>query len=211
MKLRMLLPLLATLLIASHAQAGNVVIFGDSISVGASADTGAQAYAARLAGKITTADYLLNYSRGGWAVLGDVGIVDPASVSGLLQMWPHTVIIALGTNDFSVEVPVDDFAVAYASMLARLRAWNASMKLVCVTPFPRIDEAANADGVPLAAYRSAIETACWNAGGYALDGKSAIPEPITDYLVDGLHPNNAGHRKIANWLWPQLKSILNGG
>lgn len=186
------------------AQMRPFVIFGDSISAGGNATRGNRTYAARLARK-TTKYSILNYSRDAWSVCGSEWLVSPAYVQGVTALWPAAVLIALGTNDYSVGSSLEDFRTYYRTILAGAGAWPfGADKVFCLTPFPRAnEELPNAAGLVLDDYRLAIEQECEEMGGRVLDGRAMLPSSPA-YLQDGLHPNDRGHAEIARQLMKAL-------
>jgi lysophospholipase L1-like esterase len=200
--------LFATVLAASTAHAdGTAVLIGDSIAAGAYATSYRQSYAQRLTSKLADRIRVVNYSRGGWSVAGvSPPFTEPANYEATLALWPSAYILALGTNDYSVSVPLASFGAAYASMLSTLGGFGSASVIVCVTPILRVgEETLNAAGATLADYRAVIMDECQVAGGVALDAADALTSP--KYLTDGLHPGDQGHRKLARWLTKRLAPL----
>jgi lysophospholipase L1-like esterase len=201
--------LAGALLVAARASAETIVLVGDSISAGAGASSPKRAYAFRLERALVREHRVVNYSRGGWSVAADVGVIDPADVPGAAALAPDVVVLALGTNDYGGGLPLDDFRAGYQAALEALAAVGT---VVCVTPYRRSDawEATRnaAGGVP-SDYRAAVRAACEAAGRIPLDGFEALPSQA--FLPDGIHPNDAGHSRIAKWLEKALAPILEAG
>jgi len=200
------LALACALLVGCAASAETVVLVGDSISAGAGASSPRRAYAFQLEQALSRRHRVVNYSRGGWTVEGNAAVFNPASFPGAAALWPDVVVIALGTNDYGVGVPLDEFSAGYASALDSLASIPT---VVCVTPYRRSDlseTTLNAAGLLPSAYRGAVRAACEAAGRIVLDGFEAMPSE--SLLADGLHPNDAGHARIAKWLEKALRPIL---
>jgi len=192
----------------ASGQPDPLVVFGDSISVGGNVTKGNRTWVARLARKAKNYS-ILNYSRGAWSVCGHGWLVSPAYVDGMTALWPTAVLIALGTNDYGVSSPIEDFRLAYRSMLERTVGWPfGADKVFCLTPFPRLNEdVPNDAGLVLDDYRFVIEQECEETGGRVLDGRAMMPN-LAAYLPDGLHPNDRGHAEIARRLWKELRDEL---
>jgi lysophospholipase L1-like esterase len=184
-----------------------IVIVGDSISTGAAASRADKGYVARLTSEIHDHS-VMNYSRGGWSVHATRTYVGPANVAGVPPLWPRVIILALGTNDFSVDEPLEDFRTGYRSLLrALLSALEVPLdELFCITPFSRLDEdRENKVGHVLDDYRRVIEEECSMVAGIPLDGSRAVP-PCGAYFGDVVHPNDRGHARIAAWLLDRLRA-----
>lgn len=69
-------------------------------------------------------------------------------------------------------------------------------------------ECGKANGKPLSEYRKQIVRSCKKFGVDCLDICDVFPEPMTkagdEYTVDGLHPNDLGHNRIAEKLYKCL-------
>jgi len=192
--------------LACAASAGTIVLIGDSISAGAGASAPRRAYAWQLERSLSRRHRVVNYARGGGSVRGDVGSVDPADFPGAAALRPDVVVIALGTNDYAVGVPLDEFGAGYE---AALQTFRFAETVVCVTPYRRSDlsEATlNSAGSRPDDYRNAVHEVCEADGRRVLDGIEALPSQ--SMLGDGLHPNDVGHARIAKWLEQELAEIL---
>jgi lysophospholipase L1-like esterase len=183
-----------------------LVLLGDSITVGMGASTPEHAYAFRLAEALAARQRVVGYARGAWTVAGRGGFARPAFARGARSLSPDAVVIALGTNDYNLGVPLARFESAYRAILV---LFDGVASVVCVTPFRRADadEATpNAAGLLPRDYREAVRAACEAKGRPVLDGFAALPSEA--FLADGLHPNDAGHERIAEWLEEGLRETL---
>lgn len=166
-----------------------VLVTGDSLAAGFFASTEAQGFSP--------------------LVTGALGRVTPTTVSrahqtlstvaGVTEVPPDLdlAVIELGTNDVGIPTPLADFEAQYGDLLARIRASSPDAALVCLGTWTH-------DG---AAYDEVIARSCAaNAGRYvSLAGLFAVAElhgPAgRDTFVgtgDEFHPNDAGHRAIAD-------------
>lgn len=176
-----------------------LVIYGDSISVGAAASPtqsaawGIQVRAAR-AGKSTA------FEGWGWRSLyqdAADGTKRAAFVARLLAYAPATIWLAIGTNDYGITGwNHTAFGTAYAALLDDLHAVLPATTIVCQSPLIRSVETAGANGSTMAQYRAAILAATvGRAWATYIDGAAIL---TTGGLSgDGLHPSTAGHATIA--------------
>lgn len=133
-----------------------------------------------------------------------------------------TVVVFGGTNDFGHgdaefgsidDATVWTFCGAVNCLFKKLKEKFSTAKIIVVTPLHRSDEMVrNMHGKLLVDYVSAIREI---AGSYSLDildlfncsgikGQTADGEE--NYLIDGLHPNDAGHYKIFESLEAFIKA-----
>lgn len=166
-----------------------VLVTGDSLAAGFFASTEAQGFSS--------------------LVTGALGRVTPTTVSrahqtlstvaGVTEVPPDLdlAVIELGTNDVGIPTPLADFEAQYGDLLGRIRTSSPDAALVCLGTW-------TADG---AAYDETIARVCAaNAGRYvSLAGLFALPELHgpggRDTFAgpgDDFHPNDAGHRAIAD-------------
>ncbi|MDF2666737.1 MAG: lysophospholipase [Microbacterium sp.] len=171
--------------------AGNarVLLTGDSLAAGFFASTEAQGFSS--------------------LVIGAVGRVTPTTVSrahetlstvaGVTEVPADLdlAVIELGTNDVGIPTPLADFEAQYADLVGRIRTTSPDAAIVCVGTW-------TVDG---AAYDQIIAGICTaNAGRYVSladlfatpefhgpDGRDTFAGPGDDF-----HPNDAGHRAIAD-------------
>ncbi|WP_242864553.1 SGNH/GDSL hydrolase family protein [Microbacterium testaceum] len=166
-----------------------MLITGDSLAAGFFASTAAQGFSA--------------------LVTGALGPVTPTTVSrahetlstvaGVTEVPADLdlAVIELGTNDVGIPTPLADFEAQYADLVGRIRTSSPDAAVVCAGTW-------TVDG---AAYDEIIAGVCTaNAGRYvSLADLFATPEfhgPAgRDTFVgvgDDFHPNDAGHRAIAD-------------
>lgn len=119
-----------------------------------------------------------------------------------------TVILALGTNDFSDKKrrPYHkEYVTAWLSLIRRVHAMNPKVPIICLEPLPAsvsplaglwIAEAcrlAEADGLP--------------AHYIPLNEKAPLLAP-EDFVGDGTHPTKEGSAKLAAYLAPRIALFL---
>lgn len=110
-------------------------------------------------------------------------------------------VIAAGTNDYGTNVPLDDFQSAVESTLDY--AQTKTSKILVLTPLKREGyEEQNGAGHTLTEYANVIINECEARGIAYCDGFSVAMNPDNEasknsYMTDGLHPNDAGQRRMA--------------
>ena len=128
-------------------------------------------------------------------------------------------IIAYGTNDFGVSVPmgrnsdkpikkeqVSTFKGAINFMVKTLRKHNPDIRIIFLTPIYRNDKVQNGIGLQLNDYAKAImDLAEVNGYRYIDMFNSGIFNESnfysgSNYTPDGLHPNTLGHQVYAEYL-----------
>lgn len=128
-----------------------------------------------------------------------------------------------GTNDYGHgDAPFgkqsddtdDTFCGALNNLLGYLTRKYPKNKICFVLPTFRCGEenpggeCGKANGKPLSEYRKQIVRSCKKFGVDCLDICDVFPEPMTkagdEYTVDGLHPNDLGHNRIAEKLYKYL-------
>lgn len=180
-----------------------MVIFGDSIAVGALASRGNRTYVARIT-RDSRKYAIMNHSRGAWIAsrTSPVWWITPADVDGVRALCPSVVLVALGTNDFAAGIKLESFRNGYRALLETIAAPGLEpVRIYCLTSLSRLDEdTPNLSGLVLDDYRAVAEEECTSIDGQAIDGRHILPRS-PDYLSpDGLHPNDRGHREIARHL-----------
>lgn len=106
-------------------------------------------------------------------------------------------VVELGTNDAGMNVPIAVFAKQYAAILDQIRTTSPDSYILCLSPWP-----------PSSAYTTIIVSACTErARTTYVDISKFFDEPgmrgpagvaTPNGLSDDFHPNDAGHRAIAN-------------
>lgn len=120
------------------------------------------------------------------------------------------IIIQAGTNDFGRNVPWTDTANSTKAIIAKAKAHGK--KVLVLDPIWRAGEdTPNALGNTLNTYRFFMATECMNEPTvctYAHRENTILGTSAGSALYDSaevapgtqLHPNVAGHRKLANWI-----------
>jgi len=183
-----------------------VVVYGDSITVGANATyPTSEGWPVLLRANIPIA-----VEAWGYRTLYDDAHTVPlraALVAQLASFGPGAIWLAIGTNDYGLEEwSAADFGTAYAALMDDLHVALPSATIYCQTPIERTDESANIFGDTLGDYRTQIATAVSTRTAFAIlvDGTDvAFPQSPGD-LDDGTHPTTAGHAKY----YAAVKAVL---
>jgi len=188
-------------LAAAPAHAEPVIVaLGDSITsgLGVAAD---EAYPALLEARLRRDGYAHRVVNAG--VSGDTTAGGLRRVDWVLRAQPEIVILALGANDGLRGQPPQTTRANLEAIVARLTAAGARVLLAGMRMPPNYGEefTRQFEAVfPAVARRANVALV-----PFLLDGVAADP---TLNQADGLHPNAAGHRVIADRLWPHLAPLL---
>lgn len=188
-------------LAAATAHAEPVIVaLGDSITagLGVAAD---EAYPALLEARLRRDGYAYRVVNAG--VSGDTTAGGLRRVDWVLRAQPEIVILALGANDGLRGQSPKTTRANLEAIVARLTAAGARVLLAGMRMPPNYGEAFTRQFeavFPAVARRANVALV-----PFLLDGVAADP---TLNQADGLHPNAAGHRVIADRLWPQLRPLL---
>lgn len=116
-------------------------------------------------------------------------------------------VVELGTNDRAVNTPIADFTAAYDSLLTRITSGSPGVALVCAGIWEQ------KSGQSTSAYNSVIQKTCTARGGQFVtltpiydkgDAIGPVGKPAYGGTSDDFHPNDTGHREIAQALLAQL-------
>ena len=137
---------------------------------------------------------------------------------------PYAVVFA-GTNDYGSNVPLTDadrtsgevvtFRAMFQNTLVELSAKTSN--ILVIAPIRRENgETVNGKNRKLSEYRDAIKEIGTKFGVLYYDGYDMPFNPTgttgatnkTAFMPDGLHPNDAGHRKIAACLYEKFKALI---
>ena len=192
---------------APGAVRANVVLIGDSIFWGLGAGGGANGVAFQLQRELKGM-YVFNYSAPGATMAATFA---PSARNAVYFAGMGTelrlAVVALGVNDWRLNVPLDVFSAKYEEFVAELQ--ERIPKVACVAPlWSDRDDKPNAVGAKLEDYRRAINKVCRKKPGrYFWNALPAVPGN-KHFFVDGLHPNRHGHRRYAKWLRDRVRAAL---
>jgi acyl-CoA thioesterase-1 len=193
---------LATLLASSPALAAPrvIVALGDSLTagLGVAAD---EAYPALLEARVRAAGFDYRVVNAG--VSGDTSAGGLRRVDWVLRSRPDVAIVALGANDGLRGLPIAALRDNLTVIVTRLREAGSRVLLVGMRlplNYGDVYAGAFADSFRVVAQRAGVAFV-----PFMLEGVAAQPKLNQ---VDGIHPNAAGHRAIADHLWTALQPLL---
>ncbi|MCH5677566.1 SGNH/GDSL hydrolase family protein [Streptomyces gilvus] len=182
--------------------------YGDSITQGWSVSDPACAYPATVARRYGFEAWNLGFAG---AARGEI-----AAAQYLATLEADVISLAFGTNNWSV-LPTgpQHMAGLLRDFVAVVRSGHPRTPLVVISPLlrPEAEDRPNAVGATLADLRHAVEE---TVGELAREDRAlrllAGGELVgAGELVDGIHPGDAGHRRIADALGPVLAQMVEAG
>lgn len=198
-----------------------LLFLGDSITEGTGVTYEENIYLNRI-GKLTEARCVLNYGIGGTSIARNKAedwrtgsfVVRAQTLPN--EAWDADVAFIFGgTNDYGIGDAIwgeengdSPFEIngAINILIPTLRGMNADIEIVILSPIRRMGESAlnMATNQPLEAYVDLLRKAAARHNVYFCDLFHADlfdPESPTQremYIPDGLHPNDEGHRVLAD-------------
>jgi acyl-CoA thioesterase-1 len=195
-----MLGLLAVLPLPARGTERVLVTLGDSLTagLGVAAD---EAWPALIEGRLRREGYAYRVVNAG--VSGDTTAGGLRRVDWVLRNRPEVAVVALGANDGLRGLATDAMESNLVAIVERLRAGGARV-LVAGMQVPPNYGAAYAR-----AFSGVFPDVARRTGSalvpFLLDGVAADPRLNQ---ADGVHPNAAGHRAIAEHIWPHLVALL---
>jgi acyl-CoA thioesterase I len=193
---------LALLLTAGPAPADDrvIVALGDSLTAGLGVAVD-EAYPALLEARLRRAGFAYRVVNAG--VSGDTSAGGLRRVDWLLRSRPALVIVALGANDGLRGLPVAALRDNLTAIVARLRAGGARVLLVGMRLPPNYGDAYTREFA--VSFRDVARRTSVAFVPFLLEGVAGDPALNQ---ADGIHPNAAGQRVVAERLWPSLEPLL---
>lgn len=129
------------------------------------------------------------------------------------------VLVAAGTNDYGNYEGVELGTIADTTDVSfygglhvffeKLKEKYAESRVYIITPMHRQTESKNLKGYTLSDYRRAITEKAEEFGFPVIDGTQIPIDPTKaehrrEYILDGLHPNGAGHKLYAEYVLGQI-------
>jgi acyl-CoA thioesterase-1 len=194
--------ILLTLLPAAfaHAQEPVIVALGDSLTAGLGV-AAEEAYPALLQARLERDG--LHYRVVNAGVSGDTTAGALRRVDWVLRTRPAVVVVALGANDGLRGLPVTAMRDNLAAIVTRLQAGGARVLLAGMRLPPNYGAAYTrefAEAFAGVARRTSVPLLPFLLEGVA--GVPALNQP------DGIHPNAAGQRVVADNVWRALEPLL---
>ena len=194
--------LLALLLAAAPASADDrvIAVLGDSLSagLGVAAD---EAYPTLLESRLRRAGFAYRVVNAG--VSGDTSAGGLRRLDWVLRSRPEIVIVALGANDGLRGLPVAALRDNLTAIVTKLQATGVRVLLVGMRVPPNYGDAyasAFAETFRDVARRTSAAFVPFLLDGVAGDARLN--------QADGIHPNAAGHRAVAEHIWSSLQPLL---
>jgi acyl-CoA thioesterase I len=196
----LMLGLLAVLPVPARGTERVVVVLGDSLTagLGVAAD---EAWPALVESRLRREGYAYRVVNAG--VSGDTTAGGLRRVDWVLRNRPEVAVVALGANDGLRGLATDAMESNLLAIVERLRAGGARVLVAGMQVPPNYGAASSRafSGVfPDVARRTGSALMPFLLDGVATDPRLNLP--------DGIHPNAAGHRAIAEHLWPHLVALL---
>jgi lysophospholipase L1-like esterase len=201
----------------------SVLLIGDSITVGRVGGPPGRPYRLLLADALGT-DYALTHvacsgtSSRDWTI-SQGNALCPGSFSpptlyqsrALPKLPADVVTVLLGTNDAQgagepSPVAREDYAAAMREIVGKLRADGAShVVLMTPPPIPSSDDPTVSE--LLAGYREEVLALCGASPGVVCGPDLFTLLDASDFFRNDVHPNIAGHRKIADALQATIETL----
>jgi acyl-CoA thioesterase-1 len=199
---RRVLVALVLLLAARSAFAADrvIVALGDSLTagLGVAAD---EAYPALLEQRLRRAGFPYRVVNAG--VGGDTSAGGLRRLDWVLRSRPEIVIVALGANDGLRGLPVATLRDNLTAIVTGLQAGGARVLLVGMRLPPNYGEVYA--GAFAETFRDVARRTSAAFLPFLLEGVGGDPALNQ---ADGIHPNAAGHRAVAERIWPSLQPLL---
>jgi lysophospholipase L1-like esterase len=119
----------------------------------------------------------------------------------------------LGTNDVWSNRSPHEITTAFSKLVDQMRASKSSMKVLVAKIIPMNPSNCGECGNRVVTLNSAIET--WAAGKSTATSPVTVVDAWTGFNTasmtgDGVHPNDAGNRKLADAWYQPLMSTVRG-
>jgi acyl-CoA thioesterase-1 len=191
---------LAVLPAPARAAERVVVALGDSLTAGLGV-AAEEAWPALIDARLRREGYPYRVVNAG--VSGDTTAGGLRRVDWVLRSRPEVAVVALGANDGLRGLPTDAMEANLLAIVERLRAAGARVLVAGMQVPP------NYGAAYTRAFQDVFQDVARRTGAalmpFLLDGVAADPRLN---LPDGIHPNAAGHRAIAEHVWPHLVALL---
>lgn len=177
-----------------------IVALGDSLTAGLGVARD-EAYPALLEARLRRAGFAYRVVNAG--VSGDTTAGALRRIDWVLRSRPEIVIVALGANDGLRGQPLAALRDNLTAIVARLRAAGARVLLAGMRVPPNYGRAYADEFAD--AFRTVARGASVTFVPFLLDG---VAGDSTLNQADGIHPNAAGHRIVAETMWRALQPLL---
>jgi acyl-CoA thioesterase-1 len=196
----LLLGLLSTPVASAGSGERVVVALGDSLTAGLGV-AAEEAWPALVDARLRREGYPYRVVNAG--VSGDTTAGGLRRVDWVLRSRPEVAVVALGANDGLRGLGTEAMEANLLAIVDRLRAGGVRVLVVGMEVPP------NYGAAYARAFRGVFVDVARRTGAalmpFLLDGVAADPRLNQ---ADGIHPNAAGHRAIAERIWPHLVLLL---
>jgi acyl-CoA thioesterase I len=196
----LLLGLLSTPVASARSGERVVVALGDSLTAGLGV-AAEEAWPALVDARLRREGYPYRVVNAG--VSGDTTAGGLRRVDWVLRSRPEVAVVALGANDGLRGLGTEAMEANLLAIVDRLRAGGVRVLVVGMEVPP------NYGAAYARAFRGVFVDVARRTGAalmpFLLDGVAADPRLNQ---ADGIHPNAAGHRAIAERIWPHLVLLL---
>ena len=194
------LGLLSAPLASARSDERVVVALGDSLTAGLGV-AAEEAWPALVDARLRREGYPYRVVNAG--VSGDTTAGGLRRVDWVLRNRPEVAVVALGANDGLRGLAPDAMEANLLGIVERLRAVGVRVLVAGMEVPP------NYGATYARAFRAVFPDVARRTGAalmpFLLDGVAADPRLNQ---ADGIHPNAAGHRAIAERVWPHLVGLL---
>jgi len=177
-----------------------IVALGDSLTAGLGV-TAEEAYPALLEARLAREGFHYRVVNAG--VSGDTTAGALRRLDWVLRARPVVVVVALGANDGLRGLPVSAMRDNLVAIVTRLRAAGARVLLAGMRLPPNYGADYTrefAEAFAAVARQTSVPLLPFLLDGVA--GRAALNQP------DGIHPNAAGQRMVAETVWRSLRPML---
>lgn len=207
------------------------VFYGDSITRGTYTAPGDEApmhvaspcYAELVAAGLKTKTFI-NYGTNGISYSAASSVLPEQSLIKTIANFEtgDAIFVALGTNDYGTDVPLgklydngeNTFYGAATGVLKYLKAKAPRADIYVILPLPRLNEnVKNKAGFALNDYRNALKEVAKVCAVNVIDGSKLAINPAktndkNNYILDGTHINEAGHKLLAELILSEINKII---
>jgi acyl-CoA thioesterase-1 len=180
-----------------------IIFFGDSLSAGYGLDEPTLAFPGLIQRKLDSLkmDYLVvNAGVSGETSSGGVGRIE-----WILNQPVDVFILELGANDGLRGIPVETTAKNLQTIMDSVKSKNPSVKIILAGMQVPPNMGAKYANAFKAIFPTLAEKNKVALIPFLLEGVGG--EPALNQ-ADGIHPNEEGHRKVAEVVWKSLNGIL---
>ena len=192
--------ILGALVVPAGAAERVIVALGDSLTAGFGVAP-EEAWPALVEARLRREGYPYRVVNAG--VSGDTTAGGLRRVDWVLRNRPEVAVVALGANDGLRGLGTEAMQANLLAIVERLRGAGARVLVAGMQVPPNYGTAY------ARAFRGVFPEVARRTGSplmpFLLDGVAADPRLN---LADGIHPNAAGHRAIAERVWPHLLALL---